>query len=177
MRGHVENAQAVELFESRLGGLTSGKYCGLGQNRFERPRLASRPFQRREIDSSQVEVRAGGLRKPGWKPDVSVPCRDSWKLNSPCAEQRGWKPDVLAPCRDYIHSGVVIGIGHNYRVLIVRPTHRRPEQVAPAYQITDRVTFDQVVALPVDEGGERNEVELTIGRYQQAMGGAKPRLR
>ena len=51
---------------------------------------------------------------------------------------------------------VVIWIGHNYRVLIVRPAHRRPKQVAPAHQITDRVTFDQVAALPVDEGGERN---------------------
>src|SRR5262245_34555808 len=177
MRGDVENARTVELFERGLGGLPSGKHSGLGQNRFERPRFACRPFQRWEIDSSQVEVRAGGLRKPGWKPDVSSPCPDSWKPNSPCAEQRGWKPDVLAPCRDYVHRGVVIGIGHNYRVLIVRPAHRRPEQVAPARQIADRVTFYQVAAPPINEGGERNEVEQAIGRYQQATGGAKLRLR
>jgi hypothetical protein len=84
---------------------------------------------------------------------------------------------VLAPCRDYVHRGVVIGIGHNYRVLIARPEHRRPKQVTPARQITDRVTFDQVAALPVNERGERNEVELTIWRYQQATSFHQPRLR
>src|SRR5262245_31046964 len=173
MRGHVENARTVELFERGLGGLPSGKHCGLGQNRFERPRFACRPFQWREKDSRQVEVRAGGFRRP----DVWTTCRDSWKPNSPRAEQRGWKPDVLAPCRDCVHCGVVIGIGHNYRVLIVRPAHRRSKQVAPTRQITDRVTFNPVAALPVNERGERNEVEQTVGRYQEATWGAKPRLR
>src|SRR5262245_6409829 len=114
---------------------------------------------------------------PGWKPDVSSPCRDSWEPNSPCAEQRRWKPDVSSPCRDYVLCGVVIGIGHNYRVLFARPLRRRPKQVAGARQIADRVTFDQVAALPVNECGERNKVELTIGRYQQATGDALPRLR
>ena len=132
MRGHVENARTVELFERSLGGPLSGKHCGLGQNRFERPRFVRRPFQRREVDLIQVEVRADGLRKPVLKPDVSAPCRD-------CA--------FRLP---------VIGIGHNHRILIAWPAHRWREQVSPASQIADRVTFDQVAALPVNEGGERN---------------------
>src|SRR4030095_485013 len=101
---------------------------------------------------------------------------DSWKLNTPCAQRRGWKPDVLAPCRNYVTRGIVIWIGHNYRVLFTRPSHSRPKQVAPALQIADRVTCAQVAALPVNEGGERNEVELTIGRYQQATSFRRRRL-
>src|SRR5262245_13207288 len=152
MRGNVENARTVELFERGLGGLPSGKHCGLGQNRFERPRFARRTYQRREIDLIQVEVRADGVRKPMWKADVS------------------------SLCRDCVPRDAVIGIGHNYCFLIVWPAYRRSEQVAPAHKITDRVTFDQVAVLPVNEGGERYEVEYAIGRYQQATGGFLPRL-
>ena len=106
--------------------------------------------------------------KPGWKPASRFPAATPGSVFS-IAEQRGWKPyDGSLPRLRPLW--IVIGIGHNYRVLIVRPAHRRPKQVAPAHQITDRVTFDQVAALPVDEGGERNEVEQTVGRYQQATG-------
>ena len=68
MRGHVENARTVELFERGLGGLPSGKHCGLGQNRFERPRFARRPFQRGEIDSRLLKF------EPNWRIATTLPC-------------------------------------------------------------------------------------------------------
>ena len=86
MRGYVENARTVELFESRFGGPLSGKQRGPWQNRFDRLRFARRPFQVWEMDLSSVEVRAGGLQEPRWKPNVSTPCLNSWNHNSPRSE-------------------------------------------------------------------------------------------
>ena len=56
MRGDVENARTVELFERRFGSQPPGKHCGLWQNRFERLRFIRRPFQRREINLRKVVV-------------------------------------------------------------------------------------------------------------------------
>jgi len=57
----------------------------------------------------------------------------------------------------------VLGRSHD-RGLRGRRRSSRPQQVPPARHIPDRVSFDEICVVLVDEGGERNEVERAVGR-------------
>src|SRR5215470_2394848 len=76
-------------------------------------------------------------------------------------------PRISTPSRGGVRHSTEERISNHQRGALARLWGLQPQQVAPARQIANGVTLDQIPILFIHQSGERHKVERTIGRDQQ----------
>src|SRR5205085_3031442 len=154
VRGDVQDARRVDFFERGFRRLPPGQKVCFVEELLDGARLVGGGSEQREVDFGQIA-------RGGHAPARAFGRGGLTRRADPCQLQRGW----LAERR----------VGDNRRLALALARDLHAQEVAPARQVCEGVTLDEVVAALVYKRLERDEVHLAVGRDEQLRGVARER--